>query len=259
MRLTIANLSTTLPGTAVQNAVVSISQQVKDDFLQFWPQQDGSTVEIVLKDLDVRNQEASLILPEAVIYLGDHYADPLTGIESVYFGYHTLNHESVPYGFVYLDICHMRGEAWTVVLSHEVLEVIADPSLDQQRPGPAPMGAISSSGRVLYDVEVCDPVQGDAYPINGVAVSNFITPAYFNPGAAPTGTNFRGTQLEPFGVRPGGYFQYKDDEGRKQVDGARIADGVKAAQTTLLKYRRCGRRSSGDPRPSSPAPASVAP
>jgi len=91
-------------------------------------------------------------------------------------GYHDKNHAGLPYGFVYLDVCRASHEDWSTTLSHEVLELLADPRAVMTVAGPAPRGA---KKHVHYDLEVCDPTQGDTYQIDGVTVSNFVGKAYF--------------------------------------------------------------------------------
>ena len=73
-------------------------------------------------------------------------------------------------------------DAWTVVLSHEVLEMLADPCGNHLSPRRIRRDPTSASS---YLVEVCDPCQSIWYPVNGVPVSDFYTPRYFDPVAIP--------------------------------------------------------------------------
>ncbi len=61
---------------------------------------------------------------------------------------------------------------WSVssVLSHEVLEMFVDPNCN--------LWANDGQGSA-YSFEVCDPVEAPSYPVNGVSVSNFVTPSWF--------------------------------------------------------------------------------
>ena len=63
---------------------------------------------------------------------------------------------------------------WSVssVLSHEVLEMFIDPNCN--------LWANDGHGKA-YSFEVCDPVEAPTYEVNGVSVSNFVTPAWFDP------------------------------------------------------------------------------
>jgi len=73
---------------------------------------------------------------------------------------------------------------WPLVASHELLEMLADPTGRTTRRGPSPR----QDGRTVEIlIEVCDPCQGArwAYKIDGVPVSEFCTPAYYDGGAGP--------------------------------------------------------------------------
>lgn len=58
----------------------------------------------------------------------------------------------------------------------------------------------------LVATEVCDPVQSDYYLIDGVAVSNFVTPDFFSP-VVTRGDKFdhMGVLKKPFEIADGGY------------------------------------------------------
>ena len=128
--------------------------------------------------------------------------------------------------------------------SHELLELLADPNVVYNIQGPAPAGA--SAPQVLYSLEVCDPTQGDSYLMDGtaIAVSNFVTKAYFGVDSS-TGmavTNHLKLDLKPFGVRPLGYVQYNDGIETQQVNGSSVDAGRLAARNMLGDYHRNKRR-----------------
>jgi hypothetical protein len=111
--------------------------------------------------------------------------------------------------------------AWTVTLSHEVLEMIADPFGNR-------LIAASLRGdparRVNYLVEVCDPCLSTFYPVNGVPVSDFYTPQYFDPVCTEgTRYSFTGEIERPLQILEGGYVTFLDprDSGLYQLQ-----DGV---------------------------------
>jgi hypothetical protein len=97
---------------------------------------------------------------------------------------------------------------WSVssTLSHEVLEMFIDPNCN--------MWANDGQGSV-YSLEVCDPVEAPTYAINGVYVSNFVTPAWFDP-LAPSGSQFDklGKLTAGFSILPGGYMTYESKAGK---------------------------------------------
>jgi hypothetical protein len=154
-------------------------------------------------------------------------------------GYHSDNYANIPYGFVYLDICAEYGEVWSCTLSHEVLELLADPTAVMTVTGPDPSGA---AGSVYYDLEVCDPTQGDTYTIDSVVVSNFVGRSYFGLMGGNGSSNYLNLDLAAFGVRPGGYFQYEDSTGAHQIQGKLVTQSHLAAKALMKEGRRNARR-----------------
>jgi len=236
MHITIANLTTTLDAAKLQSVVRAVAQQVREDFEPEW----GRTATLASVTTNLKDGKLAPVqgLRSALIYVGDSHADPTTGVSGA-FGYHDDTHRGVPYGFIYLDVCKQYGEDWTVTLSHEVLELLADPDAARAITGPAPGGG---KGLAHYDLEVCDPTQGDTYEIGNVRVSNFVGRAYFGLRGGSGKTNFLDLELAPFGVRPGGYFQYAAADGRRhQVDGP-DAERRKAAKKAIEHVRRTTQR-----------------
>lgn len=92
--------------------------------------------------------------------------------------------------------------------SHEALEMLTDPfgnrfvASDSIKLG---------QGRVNFLVEVCDPSEAEkfAYSVNGLIVSDFYTPAYFNPLHQPGVLySFSGAIKSPKQILPGGYLSW---------------------------------------------------
>ncbi len=78
-------------------------------------------------------------------------------------------------------------------------------------PPPQAPAPISGFQRVIYLVEVCDPCEADqfAYEVNGIRVSDFITPHYYDPnGATGVQYSFRGNVKAPHTVLEGGYVSF---------------------------------------------------
>jgi len=235
MTLTIANISTQISAAQLQAAIVAIGRQVAENFQPEWnigATLNGTTAPLEDQQVPIQGNH------NAVIYLGDSSQDPTTGISKV-FGYHFVNNANIPYGFVYLDICEQYGEVWTCTLSHEVLELLADPDAAMTVTGPAPN---SAPGNVYYDLEVADPTMGDTYNIDNIVVSNFVGRAYFGLSGGNGQTNFLNLPLAAFGVRPGGYFQYEDSGGAHQVQGQRVTPRQLAAKKLMKSGRRNERR-----------------
>ena len=99
---------------------------------------------------------------------------------------------------------------WSLTASHEVLEMLADPFGDRLIAGPS---LKPGQGRVEYLVEVCDPPEDIrfAYTVNGVTVSDFYTPEFFDPVAAPgVRYSFTGAIKKPREVLKGGYISWHE-------------------------------------------------
>src|SRR5260370_14436911 len=66
-------------------------------------------------------------------------------------------------------------------------------------------------GERIYAYEVCDPCEADAngYQIDGVLVSDFVTPTWFQPTPQPGGPfDFQEKIPKPLGLLPGGQLHY---------------------------------------------------
>jgi hypothetical protein len=101
--------------------------------------------------------------------------------------------------------------------------------------------------------EACDPVEGDSYEIDGVAVSNFVTPEYFGePSRRPVPSyDAMGLVTAPLTMRPGGYQIVRDSDGvvserfARRVDEGGMPEWQRAAKRApgSRRMKRKGRRS----------------
>ncbi len=118
-------------------------------------------------------------------------------------GYHIKNGKAVAYIFAKDDVAD-SGE-YTSTLSHELLEMIADPNVNLYA-----IGKFTNKGRRrngLFGLEVCDPVQENLYEIDGVRVSDWVRPEWFEP-EHKKGTmkmDHMGVIDAPFTLADGGY------------------------------------------------------
>ncbi|WP_205512396.1 hypothetical protein [Rhodopseudomonas sp. BR0M22] len=101
-------------------------------------------------------------------------------------------------------------DTWSLTASHETLEMLVDPYGDRLIAGDSPK---QGQGRVSFLVEVCDPSEAAefAYTCNSILVSDFYTPRFFDPLAAPgVRYSFTGAITEPRQVLRGGYLSWVD-------------------------------------------------
>lgn len=118
-------------------------------------------------------------------------------------GQHRDRHNQ-PYALV------AAGHSWSLIASHEMLEMLVDPFGNRLVAGES---GVSTQGRVEFLVEVCDPCQSDdfGYTVNGVLVSDFYTPNYFDPlTAAGVRYSYTGAITRPREVLAGGYLSWRD-------------------------------------------------
>jgi hypothetical protein len=99
---------------------------------------------------------------------------------------------------------------WNIAASHETLEMLADPFGRRMVSGPSLM---PDQGRVNYLLEVCDPCEGPdfSYTIDGVTVSDFITPD-FHAEQDTDGAqySFTGSITSPRQILNAGYISWQD-------------------------------------------------
>lgn len=129
------------------------------------------------------------------------------------------------------------SDAWSVTVSHEVLELLADPFGNRLIAAAHPL---DRRQRVKYLLEVCDPCQGIWYPVNGVPVSDFYTPRYFDPVAVDGSRfSFTGALESPLQILEGGYLSWIDPEdsglyqlGAGESEAVLVADLLQLARST---------------------------
>jgi len=84
-------------------------------------------------------------------------------------------------------------DSWELSFSHEVLEMLADPVSAEYR-------AVHRPGtKQAWILEVCDPIEAFnySYEIDGVIVSDFITPNFYDPAYRGGAVDFRGYLKQP--------------------------------------------------------------
>jgi len=97
-------------------------------------------------------------------------------------GYHNVDAQG-PFGRVFVKTATEVKQKWTVVASHELLEMLINPYANLA--SFVPPDETGNVG-VYYDLEVCDPVYLDelSYSVKNVSVSDFVFPEWFAPWVA---------------------------------------------------------------------------
>jgi len=195
--IVVVNHSTVVSNSHVYDMTLAVNRQLRQDVAPAWG-----------------------LLPPVVTYLPTDPLLPGTVVLGIFdnadqagaLGWHTESSGGIVYGRVFAQpVLQAGGGIMTSrlsvasVLSHEVIEVFLDAACD--------LWADDGNG-TAYAREACDAVESDSYVItvgtgpNAITatVSDFLTPAWFDPMAAP-GSEFDHMRLltAPFQVRPDGY------------------------------------------------------
>ena len=157
--IAISNASTCLTDAQVEAVLPALQKQVSADFKAYWE------LDCTLTFLN-NGQPLTRGWWQIVITDNPDQAGAL--------GYHEMTTTGAPLGKVFAKLDLESGSSWTATPSHELLEMLADPWIN--------WCAMGSDSRI-YALEVCDAVEDDrlGYKIDGVLVSDFITPAWFEP------------------------------------------------------------------------------
>lgn len=208
--IVLINQSRHLTDADVQKAAGALATQVGRDFRPYW----GLTAAI--------HPPGSGAAGAFPFYLQDGLDDPDA------LGYH-VDEQGMVSARIDIDAAINSGvNPWSVV-SHEVLETVADPLTTRMAPG-----ALSN-----YIVEVCDPVEETGYLIDGITVSNFVLPSYYRWPRWETFPYFdRNRQLKgpcP-SMLPGGYLMSVEN-GSWVSHVARLPDGSLSYMSTRARGR----------------------
>ena len=93
-----------------------------------------------------------------------------------------------------------------------------------------------------YSFEVCDPVEAPTYEVNGVSVSNFVTPAWFDPLSEHATAQYDklGKLHAPFSILKGGYVVYESAGAEHQQFGDEFPTWrkkMKSGKLARTRYR----------------------
>ena len=225
MLIAILNQSTLVTNTDAMTMTQAVASQIRLDAAPLWDR-----------------------APAAVIFYTDPSAVPATahGIAIVdtienqpqgVLGFHTEDQGGKLWGVVAAKPELDNGGKvstgdWSVssVLSHEVLEMFVDPNCN--------LWANDGTGSA-YSFEVCDPVEAPTYTVDGVSVSNFVTPSWFDPLAPATAQFDKLGQLRSaFSILKGGYVVYESAGKEHQRFGDEFPEWRKEMKTGPLARTR---------------------
>lgn len=184
--------------TELANMAAAMSEQVQHDFAPVW---------------HVRASVAAFPTAPAntwVVHIQTQLDQPGA------LGYHTDDHHQ-PLSFVEFT------PDWTVTVSHEVLEMLADPWGSRLHSAELPAGVednfaqfglSSAQDRVSYLLEVCDPCEATSYSVGGQTLSDFLLPYWYRTTPSPALAYSQvGGCVKPREVADGGYVSFGTPSG----------------------------------------------
>jgi len=226
IRVAVVNHSTKVTDADAAAGMAALQKQVSEDFGPVW--NVDATLEFAGKD---RLQDS---LPDhwGLILLDDEaQADQL--------GYHEVTTSGLPLATVLVGNIP-AGQDWTHAASHELLEMLADPTADL-----AVYSRPTDATHRVYAQEVCDPCAAydDGYQVAGRQVTDFVFPSWFRtaaPGVAAARYDERGLIKAPLEVRPHGYIPVLD--AATFTWGVLGSNGAVTGANGAAGDRRMGRR-----------------
>jgi hypothetical protein len=216
--IAITNASTCLTDEQVEAVLPALQKQVSDDFKAYWEQ--DCTLSFLARDQPLTAGWWQIVITDNPDQAGA-------------LGYHELTSQGTPLGKVFAKLDLQNGSSWTVTLSHELLEMLADPWINW-----CAMGSDSK----IYALEVCDAVEADklGYAIDGVLVSDFITPAWYEPTSADR-LDFKQHLSKELELARGGYIStFETTRGWTQITahgegGSRMVPGSRRQRRKLIR------------------------
>jgi hypothetical protein len=235
----VVSLTTDVSTRSLLQATAAVQKQITRDFVPYWGHRatvaafdDLSSVPsdyrpvVLFGDTNelVGKLEFAIGAQQATQLIDDFERDRLSGL-------HLNTFTREPFALV------EASDIWSVTLSHEILEMIADPFGNHLIAAAHPL---DPRQRVKYLVEICDPCQAMWYPVNGVPVSDFYTPRFFDPVQVDRSRySYTGAIELPLQILEGGFLSWIDPSdsglyqlGAGQTEPVLLADLVQLARST---------------------------
>jgi hypothetical protein len=130
-------------------------------------------------------------------------------------GFHNLTRNGVPVSKVFVVNGILSGQKISLIASHELLEMLIDPG--------AQMWARNGKEGQLHAYEMCDAVEAEEYEIDGIAVSDFVYPSFFESWHKPRSVRFDHLNkvTRPFQTLKNGYQTVKIGRSTREAFGSR--------------------------------------
>src|SRR6185437_13598398 len=96
--------------------------------------------------------------------------------------YHDLTPDGLPQSKVFVKTPIDNGDLVSVSASHELVEMLVDPAINLLSTGPDP--------KIVYAYESADPVEALSFKVQGIPMSDFVYPSYFEDFHKPKSVRF---------------------------------------------------------------------
>lgn len=220
VNIAVINESTTVTDIIVKDVIDACQVQLDRDYFPIWNQ--SATLAFFSKTQTVPADHWVIVILDNSDAAGA-------------LGYHDLSQSGMPMAKVFAGDDIKYGLAWSVTFSHELLEMLGDPDINQT------VFIQTQTGGQIFAFENCDACEDDrfSYNINGVKVSDFVTPNWFNVYAtAGSKFDFCGHVTQPFEILSGGYIGMFDISNPNQGWTQIQAQNVMPARTLIESTQR---------------------
>lgn len=130
-------------------------------------------------------------------------------------GWHDIKKDGQPLAHVFVEATLAAKDKVSTTACHELAEMMVDPAANLWSDGPR---------STLWAYEVCDPVEEDEFDIDGISMSDFVCPAYFElfrlKQRKTTRYDYLDKLKKPFSLRPGGYVDIRHGKRVKERFGS---------------------------------------
>jgi hypothetical protein len=190
------NLATASLGVDLGRLVSALDKQMRRDFVPIW----GYPAKLYVTKKPKPDEWQMVFLDDA---------DAANAL-----GYHDITKDGQPVSKVFVKTTVAAGQKVSVTASHELLEMMIDPG--------AQLWAQNADG-LFYAYEMCDAVEEEEYEIDGVAVSDFVHPSFFEPWHVAGSIQFDhlGKVSRPFQTLTKGYQIVSDGSSAHEIFGSR--------------------------------------
>jgi hypothetical protein len=112
---------------------------------------------------------------------------------------HDVTPDGLPMARVFVKTTFANKELVSVAASHELVEMLVDPAVN--------LVTIRSESKVPYQYETADPVEDLHFQVNGIPMTNFVYPAWFEEFHKPGSVKFDHLHVlkKPFEIHKNGY------------------------------------------------------